>query len=249
MERLHKLLFELSSPERLKLMLELQKNPRKLSQISRKMDLTATEGSRHLQRLRETKLIQKNIEGYFSVSSFGELILLLLSPLDFVTKHQNYFLEYDVSPLPYEFVGRMGELNEGEIGTDILSNIDYLGQEIRNAQKFIWIQTNQVLKNLIQLVLEKIKQPFDFKYISPENIMLPDDKAPIPSTLPGVQKRVLPKVNIIVIVTDKAAGFCLPDASGQIDYRNIHGTDPKFRKWCEDLFLYYWNQAKPVITR
>lgn len=249
MERLHRLLFELSSPNRFKLMFELQKNPLKLSQISRKMNLTATEGSRHLQRLRETKLIQKNVEGYFSVSPFGELILFLISPLDFVTKHQNYFLDYDVSPIPYEFVSRIGELNKGEFGGEILSNIEYLEQEIRKAQKFIWIQTDQVLKNLIPLVLEKIKQPFDFKYISPEHIMPSDSKAPIPSTLPSVQKRVLPIVNNIVIVTDKAAGFCLPDASGKIDYRNIHGTDPKFRKWCKDIFLHYWNQAKPVIPR
>jgi predicted transcriptional regulator len=249
MERLHKLLFELSSPERIKLMFELQKNPLKLSQISRKMGFTATEVSRHLQRLRETKLIQKNIEGYFSVSSFGELVLFLISPLDFVTKHQDYFLEYDVSPLPYEFVSRMGELDGGEFGGDILGNIEYLEQEIRKAQKFIWIQTDQVLKNLIPLVLEKIRQPFEFKYISSENIVPPDPNAPIPSTLPGVQKRVLPKVNSIVIVTDKAAGFCLPQINGKIDYRNIHGTAPKFRKWCEDLFLHYWNQAKPVIPR
>jgi predicted transcriptional regulator len=249
MERLHKLLFELASPERFKIMFELQKNPLKLSQISRKMNLTATEGSRHLQRLRETKLIQKNVKGHFSVSPFGELILSLISPLDFVTKHQNYFLEYDVSALPYEFVSRIGELNEGELGGDILGNIEYLEQEIRQAQKFIWIQTDHVLKNLIPPVLEKIKQPFDFRYISPENIMPSDAKAPIPSTLPGVQKRVLPKVNNIVIVTDQAAGFCLPDTSGKIDYRNIHGTDPKFRKWCKDLFLHYWNQAKLVIPR
>ena len=249
MERLHKLLFEIASPERFKIMFELQKNPLKLSQISRKMDLTATEGSRHLQRLRETKLIQKNVEGYFSVSPFGELILLLISPLDFVTNHQNYFLEYDVFALPFEFISRMGELNEGEIGTNILGNIEYLEQEIQKAQKFIWIQTDQVLKDIIPLVLEKIKQPFDFKYISSENTMLPDAKAPIPATLPGVQKRVLPKVNSVVIVTDKAAGFCLPDAGGKIDYRNMHGTDPKFRKWCEDLFLHYWNQAKTVNPR
>ena len=249
METLHKLLFELASPERFKIMFELQKKSLKLSHISRKMDLTATEGSRHLQRLRETKLIQKNNEGYYSVSPFGKLILFLISSLDFVTKHQNYFLEYDVSALPYEFVSRLGELKKGELGSDIFNNIEYLEQEIRKAQKFIWIQTDQVLKNLIPLVLEKIKQPFEFKYISPENIMPPDTKSPIPSTLLGVQKRVLPKVNNIVIVTDQAAGFCLPDTSGKIDYRNIHGTDPKFRKWCEDLFLYYWNQAKPVIPK
>jgi predicted transcriptional regulator len=73
----------------------------------------------------------------------------------------------------------------------------------------------------------------------PEAVMPPDSEAPLPSTMPGVQKRVLSKVDVVVVVTDKAAGFCLPHRNGRIDYRNFNGVDPKFRKWCEDLFLYY----------
>ena len=246
MERLHKLLFEMSSPERISIMLELKKKSLKLSHVSRKMGLTVTESSRHLQRLREAKLIQKDTEGYFSISPFGELILSLISPLNFVTKNQNYFLEYDISPLPCEFVSRMGELIQGEIGSDILSNLEYLDQELRTADKFIWIQTDQIFKNLIPIVAEKIKQPFDFRFISPEEVMPPDSKAPLSSTTPNVKKRTLPKVNIVIVVTDKAAGFCLPNRNGRLDYRNIHGNGPKFRKWCQDLFLYYWERAKPV---
>jgi predicted transcriptional regulator len=246
MERLNKLFFELSSAERIGIMLELKKKSLKLSQVSRKMDLTVTESSRHLQRLREAKLIQKNTEGYFSVAPFGELILSLISPLNFVTKNQNYFLEYDTSPLPYEFVSRMGELIEGEIGGDILINLEYLEQELRKANKFIWIQTDQIFKNLIPIVAEKIKQPFDFRFISPQEVMPPDSKAPLPSTTPNVKKRSLPKVDIVIVVTEKTAGFCLPQRNGKIDYRNFHGTDPKFSKWCQDLFLHYWKKAKPV---
>ena len=62
-EKMHKLLFELSSAERIKIMLELQKGKLKLSNLSRKLDLTVTEASRHLQRLSEAKLIQKDTDG------------------------------------------------------------------------------------------------------------------------------------------------------------------------------------------
>ena len=77
----------------------------------------------------------------------------------------------------------------------------------------------------------------------------PTAMTPLTSTMPGVQKRVLSKVDLVVVVTEKAAGLCLPHNNGRIDYRNIHGEDSKFRKWCEDLFLHYWSKAKPFGSR
>lgn len=247
MKRMQKLLFELSSAERIDIMLELQKQRLKLSPISSKLDMTVTEAFRHLQRLGDARLVQKDSNGRYELTPYGSLVLSLLSSIDFVSKHQDYFLEYDISPLPYEFISRMGELSEGEFSADILKNIEYAEKHLWEADKFIWIQTDQIFQNLIPIVAEKIKQPFDFRFISPEAIMPPDSKAPLPSTLKHVQKRLLPKVNVVLIVTDTSAGFCLPQKSGRIDYRNIHGTDPKFKKWCKDLFLYYWQKAKPVI--
>ncbi len=107
MDRLHKLLFELSSVERIKIMLELQKRKLKLSQVSRKLDSTITEASRHLERLGQAKLIQKDTDGYFSVAPFGTLVLTLLSGLNFASRHTEYLLDYDVSQVPLEFVERI----------------------------------------------------------------------------------------------------------------------------------------------
>ena len=202
-----------------------------------------------MQRLSEVKVIQKVTDNLYQLTPYGELVLSLVSNLDFVTKHRNYFLEYDVSPLPSELVCRMGELKEGELGDNILSNLEYTENQLRKADEFIWIQTDQILQNLISIVAEKIKRPFEFRFIAPKEVIPPDSKALIPSTSPNTEKRVLPKVDVILIVTDKAAGFCLPQRNGKIDYRNMHGTDPNFRKWCKDLFSHYWNQAKPVIPQ
>ena len=242
---LHKLLFELSSTERINILQEFQKQRLKLSHVSRRLDLTVTEASRHLQRLAGARLIDKNSDGLYGLTPYGHLALSQLSGLDFITKHQNYFMEYDVSCLPYEFIDRIGELSNGQYGGDIFGNIELAENEFRKANQFIYVLSDQILKSLIPTMLEKLKDPIDVRFIFPETVMPPDNMAPIPSTTRGVQKRVLPKVEVIVIVTDQLAGFCLPNRMGKIDYRNFHGNEPKFSKWCKDLFLHYWNKAKP----
>ena len=249
MEKLRRLLFELSSNDRINILMELQGHRMKLSQLSRKLDLTVTEASRHLQRLSEVGVIDKDTDGQYGPTPYGELAFYQLAGLDFVTKHQDYFQEYDISSIPYEFVDRIGELAEGKFGANIFGNLEHAENEFRKAKEFIWVLTDRILKNLIPVVVEKVKQPFDFRFISPEGVMPPDNEAPLPSTMLGVQKKVLPKVNVIVVVTEQAAGFCLPHRNGRIDYRNIHGEDSRFRKWCEDLFLHYWSKAKSFGSR
>ena len=249
MKELNKLLFELSSAERIDILLELQQKRLKLSFISRLLDLTVTEASRHLQRLCQARLIEKDAAGLYGLTTYGKLVLSQLSGLGFVTKHQDYFLEYDVSRLPNEFIGRIGELAGGAFGANIFGNLELAENGFQEANEFIWILSDQIFKNHIPIVSGKVKPTFDLRLIFPEAVMPPDSKALIPSTLPGVHKRVLPKVDVIVIVTDRAAGFCLPQRNGKIDYRNFNGQDPKFHNWCKDLFLYYWKNAKPVIPR
>jgi predicted transcriptional regulator len=245
LEKLHKLLFELSSAERINILLELQKAKLKLSHLSRKLDLTVTEASRHLQRLNEARLIQKDNDGYFTLTPFGALTLSLLSGLGFVSKHRKYFLEYDVSGLPYEFIDRIGELEEGVRVAETLRNLEEGENRIRQAQEFVWILSDQVLASSIPSLVEKVKAPFDLRIVLPEGMFPPESKSRLPSTVPGIQKRVLSKVDVLVVLTEKYAVFCLPNLSGRIDYTGFSGTNKKFHKWCKDLFLYYWKKARP----
>jgi len=247
MEKLCKLLFELSSSERMDVMLEIQKQRLKLSHISKKLNMTVTETSRHLQRLSEARLIQKDVEGLYGLTPFGELTLSLLSGLGFISRHRDYFMEYDVSPIPYEFIGRIGELAEGGLGTDTFKNIHETEKMFREAQEYIWILSNQILMSTAPIIGEKVKSAFEYRVILPEFVLHPGYRSPIPSSTPGVQKKVLPKVEVVIVMTEKVAAFCLPNRSGRIDYTGFGGSDPKFLKWCKDLYLYYWEKAKPVL--
>ncbi len=246
MEKMHKLLFELSSLERISIMLELRKSELKLSQISRKLEITVTETSRHLQRLNEAMLIQKNTNGHYKLTQFGSLTLFLLEDLNFVLKHRMYFMEYVISNIPYQFIDRIGELGQVDYSSEAIKNLEDGEKMIREAQDFVWILSDQVLTSTIQPLMEKIKNTFDLRIILPEGKFPTENKSRLPSNNPGIQKRIIQKVDALVVLTEKHAIFCLPNQSGRIDYTGFSGKDPKFRAWCKDLFLYYWDKAKPV---
>jgi predicted transcriptional regulator len=229
-------------------MLEIQKQRLKLSHISKKLDMTVTETSRHLQRLSDARLIQKDVEGLYGLTPFGALVLSLLSGLGFVSKYRDFFMQYDVSCIPYEFVDRIGELAEGGLGADTFKNLEETEKMFREAREFIWILSDQVLSSSAPIVADRVKDEFEYRVILPVIAMPPDSKSPIPSTTPGVQKRVLQKVDLVIVVTEKVAAFCLPNLNARIDYTGFGGSDPKFHRWCKDLFLYYWDKAKPVYS-
>jgi DNA-binding transcriptional ArsR family regulator len=63
MEDLCNLLFEVSNEDRLRILLQLDKEALNATNLSKELDLTIQESSRHLSRLSRVKLIQKDVEG------------------------------------------------------------------------------------------------------------------------------------------------------------------------------------------
>ena len=243
-EELCRLLFELSSEERMNILLHVQEQKSKLSEISRALDLTVTETSRHLDRLNKARLIQKEVDGSYRLTTFGELALSLLSGLDFISRNRDYFLEHETSCIPYEFIGRIGELAEGGLGIDTLRNLREVEMMFQNAQEYIWILSDQILASAGPIVEEKVKGGVECRVILPEDFVPPPGYKLLPST--GVlHRKVLPKVDVVIVMTEKVATFCLPTLRGRIDYTGFGGTGPKFHKWVKDLYLHYWEKAKP----
>ncbi|MCX6649831.1 MAG: DUF1724 domain-containing protein [Candidatus Bathyarchaeota archaeon] len=248
-ERLQELLFELSSGERMAIMLELQEHESKLSHLSQRLSFTTPEASRHLQRLSDAGLIHRNAEGLYGVTWFGRLALSQLSGLDFTVKNREYFQEYDALCLPYEFIGRLGELAGGEIFLESFRALEETARRFKEAEEFVWILSDQNFTLLAPVMIEKLKKGgFDLRTIFPVTAYYRDSVAPISSRAPGMQKRVLPKVEFRVVVTEKVAGVSLPNRNNRLDFRSIIGTDAKFRRWCSDLFLYFWEKAELFVS-
>jgi predicted transcriptional regulator len=92
MERFYETLFEVSNDYRHGIILLLKESPMTVTEISKKLDLTTQEISRHISRLSESGLVVKDVDGLHHLTNYGELIHVLLEELEFVSKHRDYFI-------------------------------------------------------------------------------------------------------------------------------------------------------------
>jgi predicted transcriptional regulator len=224
MKNLWGLLFELSSEERMGILLSVKAEKTRLSSLAEKMKFTATEASRQLQRL-------------------SELSLSLLDSLIFTSSNREYFLEHDTSVLPSEFIGRLSDLRECSFQGDFISTLAYDEEMFRSAEEYIYAIADQIHYSAQPIAVEKIKVGLDLRSILPENLVPP----PGLKLTEGVLRRLLPKVDFHLIVTDKEAVFGLPYLDGKMDYSQFVSKDKKFRGWCLDLFNHCWDKTKPLV--
>ncbi len=92
LEHLAELLFILASRDRLTLLCEIGVEKRRSSQLTAKLSATPQETSKHLARLRDAKLIEKDSEGSFGLTAFGKIIVNLLPSIRFLTEIERVLL-------------------------------------------------------------------------------------------------------------------------------------------------------------
>lgn len=100
MERLCDLLFEISNEDRLRILILLCGGPTNVTGLSKELGVTTQEASRHLSRLGDIGLTEKDSEGLHHITPYGELTLSQIRDLRFTSKHREYFSTHDLSRLP-----------------------------------------------------------------------------------------------------------------------------------------------------
>jgi predicted transcriptional regulator len=242
MEALCDLLFELSNEDRLKILFELEKGPRSLTRIAKDLDFTSQGTSRYVARLVETSIIRRNSDSEYELTQYGSVSLKLLSSYEFLSKNRQHFLSHDVMVLPYQFINRLGELNVCSFQGDFITNYVLEVEVAKQAEKYVYSMGGQLNANSPPIIAEKLKAGVEFRSIFPETIVPPPGFRPAE----GVERRLLPKVQVTIMMTDKKAMFGLSTLDGKLNREYFVSEDPKFRKWCLDLFNHYWDQGKPI---
>lgn len=60
------------------------------------------------------------------------------------------------------------------------------------------------------------------------------------------ERRVVEKVDVILVVNEKQACVSFPDATGLTDFNStFYSDDSAFYNWCIDYFKYSWSIARP----
>jgi len=241
-DRISKILFELASDRRVSILFEIEKQNLKMQKIAKVLDMNVTETFRHLQRLSESKLVEKRVDGTFAITSLGALAIGLLTNLDFILKNKDYFLEHNLSCLPYEFVNRLGELSQGEFCGDTLTTLNRVRTMVSDAEEYIWAMAEQSESSHVQVANEKVSKGLQFRFIMQQNL------ANIIKITPEVEhlkeRRCLERICVTFLINEKESVVHFRRHNGEMHYIGFFGKDERFRKWTRDLFMYYWDRAE-----
>jgi len=253
------LFFELSNEGRLDILRLIEKNPLKLSHIAKELDLAAQEISRQLARLVNVKLVTKNKEGSYLVTSQGRNLLRLLPGFLFLSKNSEYFEKHSLEKLPSPFMGRIGELLESTPVNEIMATFVCVERLMQESEEFFWYITDQNLisANAYEMGAVGLNRGVIIKCIEPVDYSPPEEltkKVPEEVRLEFVEHRkkgsivdrVLPSVDAILYMNEKEVGILgFPSFDGSFDYLGFTSKDKSFIKWCSDLHEYYWDLGKP----
>jgi predicted transcriptional regulator len=246
---LAELLFILASIDRLTLLSEIRVEKCKLSQLTTKLSATPQETSKHLTRLRNAKLIEKDSDGFFGLTTFGKIIVNLLPSIQFLTQNREYFLSHDISSLPPEFIERIGELQESGYAGRVGSILAHTQQVVKEAEKYIWLMADHPLggEEYVAGSGKLESSTVTWRIIIPADSSIDWTRL---RTSAGTHKRrieylLIEDPNDIkagIALNEKIAGLTFPDTTGKLDFNSGFGSsDPVFRMWCQDLFEFLYS--------
>ena len=95
--------------------------------------------------------------------------------------------------------------------------------------------------HLSRIMAEKLLEELKLRSIFVRTYAMP--RLSLPSGK-NVERKLLPEVPVIIIISEKEALYCFQRIDGNVDYPSFFGTNPTFLKWASDLYLHYWEQAK-----
>ncbi len=242
---MEKLFFELASENRLSILDELQKKNLKMQDIARRLDVTATEAFRQLQRLSEAMLVQKQPDGKFTITQYGNLVLHLSASFEFISKYKEYFSTHDIMQLPLQFVNRLSELSKADLIMNTIESLNKGEHALMEAEQYGWgIAEGTIPEHMGPIMDEQVKKGLKLRFLIPENSPLANVSSPVMARNLGV--RCLSELPALVVLTEKEGSVCFRQVGGRMDYAGFFGNDSLFLNWVKDLFLYYWEKGKRV---
>ena len=257
-ERFHDLMFEVSNEDRVNILRELREKHSTYSDLSRKLDITTQEVSRHLSRLTENGLTTRRTDGLLELTSYGELVLRQLNAVEFTSKHREYFVSHVLNDLPDKFVSRMGELRECTLNLDVMVSIHRIQKILQDAEDYVWNLNLPYIASAFPYIKNIFERGVEGRFLHGEDLQLPDemrgerervfnDDEVRSLKATGLYKERLIEAGLVSYISEKeVALLCFPEADGRFDYMGFTTTDPDALEWCRDVFLHYWEHGAEI---
>jgi predicted transcriptional regulator len=245
------LLFEASNEDRLQILSLLIEQPMNVTMLSKRVGIGTQETSRHVIRLTESGTIKREPDGLNHITPYGRLALIQFSGLKFTTKNRHYLDDHVVDKLPEPFIHRLGELTESTYLEDTILVFDHVEKMIKESEEYVYRLTDRYLTSWLPVIDDALERGVDYRLLSPEDVVVPTNfrMGPIMTKARmSEQFKVgsIPGPDVFLAMSEKevsALGF--PNTKGKMDYYSFYSKDPRFHRWCYDLFSYYWSRSTP----
>ena len=251
MESLSELLFVLASIDRLQVLSCLKEEKEyRLGDIAQRLDSSIQEASKHVARLREQNLVEKDpSNGYYALTTLGKLVIKLLPSIEFLSQNKEYLLTHNISSLPEEFIERIGELQEHQYNAKVGLVLSFTHQVIREADKFVWLMSDHSLIDVFDIERDRDRS-LTWRIILPTGSKI--DWQNLRSYTKDVHSRIEIGFSHEIIagmaLNEKIAGLLLPDLRGSLDFNSgFISSNLSFCKWCQDLYNYIWSESEKAI--
>jgi predicted transcriptional regulator len=242
-----------SSNIRIKIMILLNSQPLSLSELAKEIgEVSKSEISRHLARLNEQGLIEKDaltVRNH-KLTSFGEAITTLIAPLNFINTYGSYFKDHSLKDLSPGLLKNIEELNEAILvnGTGrVVSEIKNLFETTKNE---IWAMysTGFPFENS---KIHKGKFILNTDYYLSDVVTRKNTLVLKNLRWENISFRLLPRITVGMAIFDRneAAIITFPRIDLSADINSIFIIKDSIGiMYAQRLWNYFWNLGKPPVT-
>jgi len=247
-------LFELASEQRLEILFRLKEEKSTVSVIAKNLGATMPEVFRNFDRLVKSGLIEKNIDGSYHLTLYGQTACAQIPSLVLVSHQKKYFEKHEFGSIPTKFLQRIGSLHSGEYIKGFVKTQEVWREIHSNAAEYIYNILPEVpySSEIIEIVAEKAKKHIPIHSIFSEDTVIPKDRKKNFEKYgfkefieQGIIERKMRKdVKIAVLLNEKEGGIMFPTKDGESDIGDmLYSNKPEFHEWCLDYFKYCWESS------
>jgi predicted transcriptional regulator len=227
----YQILSELSSKNRLGILKVLDSAPATFTSLAKEVGLNSTEMSRQLSRLTDAELIEKKGDGKYHNTNLGKLIISYISGLDLISENSVFFNQHDTGSIPIHLRPQMGAFSSVEFAEGVYNIMNILEERDDDLSSYVWFMAPDFPRHHLSGLDKHLNEGLEIRAIITENLLESLEKG-VEATN-KIKIRTVEKVKISVVSSD---GFSMVQL----------GSDDRFRKWCDDLFQYYWDKANTL---
>jgi len=240
---------ELASPQRLQILFKLSEKPFAITEMAKELDSTKQEVHRNFRRLEDSRLIEKDIDGKYSITTFGKTMCTQVPSLVFLSQNMEYFEDHEFRDMPTKFIMRTGQLAGGKHIKGVVKVLEQWKTIYKNANEYVYEVLYEVPLDLIEPLVKRIKEGIQFNYIFSKSAVIPKGRKDLLRKLGFdkliekglVERKMMDSVLTVVVLNEKEACVLFPNRKGEADISEMfYGNDLMFHEWCLDYFRYCW---------